>query len=84
MDNESYQKLDLENAFIGPFTKLSAKCLKQWREGLNEMIWPMFLQGLADQVSSLLIDALQQKQLSLLGALFFENAITKLKKLFQS
>jgi hypothetical protein len=42
----------------------------------------MFIQCFADRLTQQIIETVLTMKLSLLGALFFENAVTKLKKFF--
>lgn len=43
LDNQRYEKLDRENAFIATLTKQATRALKQWKESLSEPIWLLFL-----------------------------------------
>jgi hypothetical protein len=81
-DNQKYEKHDKENSFVGQFTKQAARSLKQWKEGLSEPLWTVFIQAFADRLSDQIVKTVLGMKLSLLGALFFENAVTKLKKFF--
>lgn len=83
LDNLKYEKFDKENVFVATFSKQAQKVIKQWKDSLTANIWLLWLQAFADQVSKRLIDAVKKMKLSLLGALFFENVVTKLKKFFQ-
>ena len=42
-----------------------------------------FIQCFADRLTLQIVETVLTMKLSLLGALFFENAVTKLKKFFQ-
>ena len=57
--------------------------MKQWKESLSEPIWLAFIQCFADRLTLQIVETVLTMKLSLLGALFFENAVTKLKKFFQ-
>jgi hypothetical protein len=81
-DNQKYEKHDKENSFVGQFTKQATRSLKQWKEGLSETLWTVFIQAFADRLTDQIVKTVLGMKLSLLGALFFENAVTKLKKFF--
>lgn len=51
LDNLKYEKHDKENSFVGQFTKQAVRSLKQWKEGLSEPVWTIFIQVFADRLS---------------------------------
>lgn len=83
LDNYKYEKYDKENAFIGNFTKQASRVLKQWKDGLSAAIWVVFLQEFSDELTRLILKSLPDMKMSLLGALFFENVVAKIKKFLQ-
>lgn len=65
---------------MAQFSKQTSKALKQWKDGLSPTIWAVFMKTFADELTRLIIDGLPK--MSLLGALYFENVVAKLKKYF--
>lgn len=55
------------------------KVLRQWKKSLNPKILPIFLKHLEGGLSIVIKDDIKEKRVSLLGALYFEKIVRKLK-----
>ena len=82
LNNQSYEKFDREDIFISEFIPLAEKVVRQWKTHLStKAILPVFLKhfekGLAQSIKLEIKD--KKHGISLLGALYFEKIVRKVK-----
>ena len=88
LDNTSYEQYDAEDVFIADFISKLKKALRQWKQkltssGKSNNVFPTFLLELSHVVAHFLKENIRGKSLSLLGALYLEKVVRKIKSFLQ-
>ena len=83
IDNAAYEQYDAQDLFIADFISKLKKAIRQWKQKLesnqNNNVFATFLQELALILSEILKENIKKQSLSLLGALYLEKVIRKIK-----
>lgn len=81
IDNAEYERYDNEDVFIADFISKLKKVLRQWKQKLSQKnaIFPGFVQEYSRMIAHFLKEEIRNTKLSLLGALYLEKVIRKIK-----
>ena len=81
IDNAEYERYDAEDVFVGEFISKSKKVLRQWKQKLTVKggVFPALMQEFSVTLAELLKEEIRNTKLSLLGALYLEKAVRKIK-----
>ena len=81
LDNATYEQYDTDDVFIADFLNKAKKALRQWKQKLSvkNAIFPVFLAEMSQVLALFLKEEIRAKSLSLLGALYLEKIVRKIK-----
>ena len=81
LDNTQYEQYDQDDVFIADFISKAKKALRQWKQKLSTKnnVFPAFLAAISKLLSYFLREEIRNKSLSLLGALYLEKVVRKIK-----
>ena len=82
LDNATYEQYDAEDVYIADFISKCKKGLRQWKQklsGKESSVFASFMQELSQVIAFFLKEEIRNKNLSLLGALYLEKIIRKIK-----
>ena len=82
LDNATYEQYDAEDVYIADFISKCKKCLRQWKQkltGKDTQVFASFMQELSQVIGFFLKEEIRNKSLSLLGALYLEKIVRKIK-----
>jgi len=85
IDNAEYERYDAEDVFIAEFISKLKKVLRQWKSKLAEenQVFPAFLQEFSLTLSYYIKEEIRNTKLSLLGALYLEKVVRRIKSFIQ-
>ena len=85
IDNAEYERYDAEDVFIAEFISKLKKVLRQWKQKLagQNQVFPFFLLEYSRVLSQYLKEEIRNTKLSLLGALYLEKIVRKIKSFIQ-
>ena len=85
IDNAEYERYDAEDVFIAEFIGKLKKVLRQWKQKLSGegQVFPVLLQEYSRTLSHHLKEEIRNSKLSLLGALYLEKVIRRIKSFIQ-
>lgn len=84
LDNAAYESYDREDEFIAEFIKQSKKAVRQWKAKMSSnLVFPRFLAEMSTLLTQQFKEQIFDQKLSLLGALYLEKIIRKLKAFLQ-
>ena len=84
LDNAAYESYDREDEFIAEFIKQSKKAVRQWKAKMSSnLVFPRFLSEMSTLLTHQFKEQIFDQKLSLLGALYLEKIIRKLKAFLQ-
>lgn len=81
IDNQRYEEYDSEDVFIADFITKTKKALRGWKQKLSakNSTFPLLLGEVSQVLARFLKEEIRAKSLSLLGALYLEKVVRKVK-----
>ncbi|CDW72213.1 UNKNOWN [Stylonychia lemnae] len=83
INNQQFNDYEKQDVFIQEFFATSKNMLKQFKKQLNPIVFQLFIDNFTSQVVILFKREIQQQQFSLLGSLYLDKIIRKLKNFIQ-